>query len=59
MLSNALARKVGLRAPQIVLETLVRHYFDRLKNDSGARNLRQEELLYDEAFSVIKVSRLP
>jgi len=55
---NPLAAQVGLRAGPILLETLVKHYFDRIRakaeSDLGTK-LRQEELLYDEAFTVIKV----
>lgn len=63
MLSNPLTRKVGLRVGPIVLETLVKHYFERIKLDAqhknnGTRTIRQDELLYDEAFNVIKVCRL-
>ncbi|KAK7036461.1 hypothetical protein VNI00_011658 [Paramarasmius palmivorus] len=62
---NALTRKVGLRVGPVVLETLVKHYFDRIKKDfqqkedgkekdGNSVQLRQDELLYDEAFNVIK-----
>ncbi|KAK1220369.1 hypothetical protein PQX77_016860 [Marasmius sp. AFHP31] len=64
---NALTRNVGLRVGPILLERLVKHYFDRLKSDvqhkegKGKGNgngkdvqLRQDELLYDEAFHIIK-----
>ncbi|KAF9268529.1 alpha/beta-hydrolase [Marasmius fiardii PR-910] len=58
---NALTRNVGLRVGPIFLERLVRHYFDRLKNDFQQKEektkdvqLRQDELLYDEAFHIIK-----
>jgi len=55
---NALTREAGLRIGPIVLETLVKHYFDRIKNraeeNKAKTNLRQDELLYDEAFNVVK-----
>ncbi|ESK97263.1 putative lipase esterase from carbohydrate esterase family ce10 [Moniliophthora roreri MCA 2997] len=63
---NALTRKVGLRVGPVVLETLVKHYFDRIRKDYQQKEhgddskdgksvqLRQDELLYDEAFNVIK-----
>ena len=62
---NSLTRNVGLRVGPILLERLVRHYFDRLKTDVQRKEgkgkgkdvqLRQDELLYDEAFHIIKVS---
>ncbi|KAH7928695.1 alpha/beta-hydrolase [Leucogyrophana mollusca] len=58
---NSLTRKAGLRLGPIVLETLVKHYFDRIKKDNVrdgkiAAQLRQDELLYDEAFNIVKVS---
>jgi hypothetical protein len=67
---NALTRNVGLRVGPIVLETLVKHYFERIKESvqTSAKEangkegdsedlvqLRQDELLYDEAFNIIKV----
>lgn len=46
----------------VLLETLVKHYFERiLKDDSEAKNLpqlRQDELLYDEAFNIVKVGSI-
>ena len=69
---NGLTGTVGLKLGPLVLETLVKHYFERLKatqkiptdtssdgeHDGSASNpnLRQEELLYDQAFTIIKVS---
>lgn len=68
---NALTRHVGLNAGTWVLETLVKHYFNNVfknadmstaaeetlndrKEGSNAK-LRREEILYDEAFHIIKV----
>ncbi|KAF7296117.1 Abhydrolase-3 domain-containing protein [Mycena kentingensis (nom. inval.)] len=57
---NALTTEAGLRVGPIVVETLVRHYFQRLKqnltgpSDNPAVKLRQEEHLYDQAFTIIK-----
>ena len=60
---NLLAGHVSLVAGTWALETLVKHYFERLFGDekaetsaSGAKPLRKEELLYDEAFGIVKVS---
>ena len=55
---NSLTREAGLKLGPILLETLVKHYFDRIKKESarvGRTQLRQDELLYDEAFSIVKV----
>lgn len=42
----------------LFLETLVKHYFTRVIRDSDKSPvpLRREELLYDEAFNIVKVS---
>ena len=57
---NSLTRKVGATFAPIVLETLVKHYFERLRKEvPGGKNttkLRQDELLYDQAFNIVKVS---
>ncbi|KAK2463097.1 hypothetical protein APHAL10511_004752 [Amanita phalloides] len=57
---NTLTTDVGLRVGPVLLETLVKHYLERLKKGSSARTnppctqLKQDELLYDEVFNVIK-----
>jgi hypothetical protein len=63
---NSLTRSVSLRVGPIVLETLVKHYLDKIKRDfqSSSKDeekqetvqLRQDELMYDEIFTVVKVS---
>lgn len=56
---NTLTTQAGLKIGPIVFETLVKHYFDRVKKDlrdGKTTQLRQEELLYDQAFTIIKVS---
>jgi hypothetical protein len=54
---NSLMRRVSLRVGPILVETLLNRYFDRVKAQagSGMTKLREEELLYDAAFNVIKV----
>lgn len=57
---NVLTSEVGIKIGPIVLETLVKHYFERtLKNTNlngtGSTQLRKDELLYDEAFNIVKV----
>lgn len=43
-----------------MLETLVKHYFDRIRRENAqhsnfATQLHQDELLYHEAFNIVKV----
>ena len=55
---NSLTRKAGLKLGPIILETLVKHYFERIAKDHESQEstrLRREELLYDEAFNIIRV----
>lgn len=57
---NSLTREASVRFGPLLLETLVKHYFDRILKDntSGGRaltKLRKDELLYDEAFIIVKV----
>ena len=77
MSPNSLTGSAGLKLGPLVLETLAKHYFERLKaihripattssdgvvhdgKQGGSalnKNLRQEELLYDQAFAIVKVS---
>ncbi|KAH7883288.1 hypothetical protein F5I97DRAFT_1903823 [Phlebopus sp. FC_14] len=56
---NALTRTAGFTLGPVVLETLVKHYFDRIKKEGTQdgktiTQLRQDELLYDEAFNIVK-----
>ncbi|KAG1878876.1 hypothetical protein F4604DRAFT_1580013 [Suillus subluteus] len=58
-MSNSLTRNTGLRLGPLVLETLVKHYFDRIKKENAqqsnfATQLHQDELLYHEAFNIVK-----
>ena len=47
-----LTAEIGVKAPQIVFGTLVNHYFTaRNEGDSQAK----DELVYDQAFNIIKV----
>lgn len=54
-----LTREAGIKIGPVLLETLVKHYFERiLRDDSQLKDLpqlRQDELLYDEAFNIVKV----
>ncbi|KAJ3572100.1 hypothetical protein NP233_g3309 [Leucocoprinus birnbaumii] len=57
MFSNSLTRDMGLKVGPVMLGTFVKHYFDRVKSRDSANPdqlLKQDEILYDEAFHVIK-----
>ncbi|KAL1678968.1 hypothetical protein EV122DRAFT_210830 [Schizophyllum commune] len=54
---NTLLAESALRAGPLVLETLVKHYFAKLKRDTEKQaktKLSEEDLLYDQAFTIIK-----
>ncbi|KIJ65967.1 hypothetical protein HYDPIDRAFT_181064 [Hydnomerulius pinastri MD-312] len=56
---NPLTRRAGLKLGPVVLETLVKHYLDRIRKEgtrdgTATTQLRQDELLYDEAFNIVK-----
>ncbi|KAG5339479.1 hypothetical protein C0989_004066 [Termitomyces sp. Mn162] len=53
---NALTAETGFKVGPVVLETLVKHYFERRKTGNATTQLRQDELMYDEVFNVVKVS---
>ncbi|KAJ4483550.1 hypothetical protein J3R30DRAFT_3285414 [Lentinula aciculospora] len=66
MAVSSLTRSVGLRVGPIVLGTLVKHYLEKIKRDlvqeskdkgkekDALVQLRQDELIYDEIFTVVK-----
>lgn len=59
-MSNSLTRTAGLQLGPIALDTLLKHYFDRVKKEKAGDDLpftqlRQDELLYDEGFNIAKV----
>ncbi|KAI0629024.1 alpha/beta-hydrolase [Trametes polyzona] len=54
---NSLTRQAGFRLGPMILDVLVKHYFERLSKENEAKDmpkLLQEELLYDEAFNIVK-----
>ncbi|KAH0588833.1 hypothetical protein H2248_004632 [Termitomyces sp. 'cryptogamus'] len=51
---NALTAETGFKVGPVVLETLVKHYFERRKTGNATTQLRQDELMYDEVFNVVK-----
>lgn len=55
---NSLTRQAGFKLGPIILDVLIKHYFERVSKDNEEKDmpkLLQEELLYDEAFNIIKV----
>ena len=56
MIRNSLMLNSGLTFGPILFETLFRHYLER---DKDAVPLRKDELLYDEAFNIVKVRAQP
>jgi hypothetical protein len=59
-LVNSLTGSAGFKLGPVLFETLVRHYFEGLGSSQTDEyvKLRKDEILYDEAFNVVKV-RLP
>ncbi|KAG5639109.1 hypothetical protein H0H81_006698 [Sphagnurus paluster] len=55
---NALTTEAGLKVGPVLLETLIKHYFDRNKKTTADGKpitpLRQDELMYDQVFNVVK-----
>ncbi|KAF8911524.1 hypothetical protein CPB84DRAFT_926690 [Gymnopilus junonius] len=55
---NSLTRRVSLMVGPVILEVLVKHYFDRLKNeadrDGSEASLKDDDVLYHEAFTIVK-----
>lgn len=54
---NSLLGQAGLKLGPLLLETLVKHYIERIADlrGDGVTDLSRDELLYDQAFHVIKV----
>jgi hypothetical protein len=63
-MSNSLSRRIALGLFPLLLGVLLRHYYTKLVRDKNkgkgkacvAVPLRSEELMYDEAFSIMRVS---
>jgi hypothetical protein len=62
-MSNSLTRRTTLGFMPLFLRILLRHYYNKLIKDKSRENasavvvpLRSEELMYDEAFSIVRVS---
>ncbi|TFK23134.1 alpha/beta-hydrolase [Coprinopsis marcescibilis] len=53
---NALTTEVGFKVGPVLLEVLAKHYLERLKRNGEVDEpkLRQDNILYDEAFSIVK-----
>jgi len=54
---NSLTREVSFKVGPVILDVLVKHYFDRLKRDVAGSDspLKQDDILYHEAFTIVKV----
>lgn len=54
---NSLTREVSFKVGPVILDVLVKHYFDRLKSDVAGSDspLKQDDILYDQAFTIVKV----
>jgi hypothetical protein len=62
-MSNSLTRRTALGFMPLFLRILLCHYYKKLSNERSRENssavvvpLRREELMYDEAFSIVRVS---
>ena len=57
MFANTLTRDIGLKVGPTMFQVLVQHYFDHLKLDvEKSDSLKQDDVLYHEAFTIVKVS---
>ena len=58
-MANALTTEVGFKVGPVLLEVLAKHYFEKRKDtEEDAPKLRQDNILYDEAFTIIKVRQI-
>ncbi|KAF9529730.1 hypothetical protein CPB83DRAFT_811822 [Crepidotus variabilis] len=56
---NSLTRDVGFKVGPVILEVLVKHYFERRKKDAededdSGQKLKGDDVLYHEAFTIAK-----
>lgn len=57
MFAATLTRDIGLKVGPTMFQVLVQHYFDHLKLDVEKSDcLKQDDVLYHEAFTLVKVS---
>jgi hypothetical protein len=58
---NTLTGSAGFKLGPVLFETLVKHYFERVGTAQSEEfvQLRKDEILYDEAFNVVKVCSTP
>jgi hypothetical protein len=57
MFSNSLLRGAGRKVGKVIFAVLVEHYFHRSKHDVEKSDcLKDDDILYHEAFTIIKVS---
>jgi hypothetical protein len=57
---KSLTGDLGLKVGPLVLEVLVKHWFDRLKRDCAVDDnrvdLKEDNILYHEVFVIVRVS---
>ena len=59
MFTNTLTRDIGLKVGPTMFQVLVQHYFDHVSLDvENSDSLKQDDVLYHEAFTIVKVSNL-
>jgi hypothetical protein len=54
---NALTRDIGFKVGPLLLEVLAKHYRKSDGEDGEGVKLRKNEILFDEAFNIVKVSK--
>ena len=56
MFANSLTRDIGLKVGPTMFQVLVQHYFDLKDDVEKSGRLKQDDVLYHEAFTIVKVS---
>ena len=56
---NALTRDIGFKVGPLLLEVFAKHYRRSEGEEEGGVKLRKNEILFDEAFNIVKVSKSP
>jgi len=57
LMPNPLTRDIGFKVGPVLLEVLAKHWFEGSKPDQDEERvkLRKDEILFDEAFTIVKV----
>jgi hypothetical protein len=56
MFAHSLTADIGLKVGPTMFQVLVQHYFEHIKLDVEKSDLKQDDVLYHEAFTIVKVS---